>query len=69
LRAGALEEVWRPDERTRARRRLCSRRAALVRARIRAKNEAHAVLARNLKGRQPATDLFGRAGRRWLAAL
>jgi transposase len=32
LRAGALEEVWMPDERTRARRRLCSRRAALVRA-------------------------------------
>jgi hypothetical protein len=50
LRAGALEEVWMPDERTRARRRLCSRRAALVRARTRAKNEAHAVLARNLTG-------------------
>lgn len=69
LRAGALEEVWMPDERTRARRRLCARRAALVRARTRAKNEAHAVLARNLKGRPPATDAFGRAGRRWLAAL
>jgi transposase len=69
LRAGALEEVWMPDERTRARRRLCSRRAALVRARTRAKNEAHAVLARNLKGRPSVTDLFGRAGRRWLAAL
>lgn len=69
LRAGALEEVWAPDERTRARRRLCSRRAALVRARTRAKNEAHAVLARNLKGRPPARDLFGRAGRRWLATL
>ena len=69
LRAGALEEVWAPDERTRARRRLCSRRAALVRARTRAKNEAHAVLARNLKGRPSVTDLFGRAGRRWLAAL
>jgi transposase len=55
LRAGALEEVWMPDERTRARRRLCSRRAALVRACTRAKNEAHAVLARNLKGRPPAT--------------
>jgi transposase len=69
LRAGALEGVWAPDERTRARRRLCSRRAALVRARTRAENEAHAVLARNLKRRPPATDLFGRAGRRWLAAV
>ena len=27
------------------------------------------MLARNLKGRPPATDLFGRAGRRWLGAL
>jgi transposase len=27
------------------------------------------VLARNLKGRPPASDLFGRAGRRWLATL
>lgn len=69
LRAGALEDVWMPDERTRARRRLCSRRAALVRARTRAKNEAHAVLARNLKGGPPVTDLFGRAGRNWLAAV
>jgi transposase len=69
LRAGALDEVWAPDARTRVRRRLCSRRAALVRARTRAKNEAHAVLARNLKGRPPASDLFGRAGRRWLATL
>lgn len=69
LRAGALEEVWAPDERAGARRRLCSRRAALVRARTRAKNEAHAVLARNLKGRPSVTDLFGRTGRRWLAAL
>jgi transposase len=28
----------------------------------------HAILIRNLKGRSPATDLFGTAGRRWLAA-
>ncbi len=28
----------------------------------------HAILIRNLKGRSPATDLFGVAGRRWLAA-
>jgi transposase len=67
LRAGALDEVWAPDDRTRARRRLCSRRAALVRARTRAKNEVHAVIARNLKGRPPVSDLFGRRGRHWLA--
>ncbi len=28
----------------------------------------HAILIRNLKGRSPATDPFGAAGRRWLAA-
>jgi len=32
------------------------------------KNEISAVLQRNLKGRPPASDLFGRKGRAWLAA-
>jgi transposase len=67
--SGFSETVWAPDERTRALRRLCARREALVRARTRAKNEAHAVPARNLCGRPPVTDCFGRAGRRWLAQL
>jgi transposase len=40
-----------------------------VRARTRAKNEAHGVLARNLCERPPVTDAFGKAGRRWLAEL
>jgi transposase len=40
-----------------------------VRARTRAKNEAHGVLARNLCERPPVTDAFGKAGREWLAAL
>jgi transposase len=64
-----LETVWAPDERTRALRRLCARREALVRARTRAKNEAHAVSARNLCGRPPVTDCFGKRGRAWLAGL
>ncbi len=67
--SGFLETVWAPDERTRALRRLCARREALVRARTRAKNEAHAVPARNLCGRPPVTDCFGRQGRAWLAEL
>ena len=46
--AGLLDEVWTPDERTRALRRLTNRRERLVRARTRAKNEAHGVLSRNL---------------------
>jgi transposase len=67
--SGFLETVWAPDERTRALRRLCARREALVRARTRAKNEAHAVPARNLCGRPPVTDCFGKSGRAWLAEL
>jgi transposase len=67
--SGFLETVWAPDEQTRALRRLCARREALVRARTRAKNEAHAVPARNLCGRPPVTDCFGKKGRAWLASL
>jgi transposase len=69
LASGYLEEVWAPDEQTRALRRLTSRRARLVRARTRAKNEVHGVLARNLCPRPPVVHLFSMAGRRWLAEL
>ena len=63
LVSGLLDEVWTPDERTRSLRRLTNRRERLVRARTRAKNEAHGVLARNLCDRPPVTDAFGKAGR------
>jgi transposase len=69
LASGLLEEVWTPDERTRTLRRLTNRRERLVRARTRAKNEAHGVLARTLCERPPVTDAFGKAGRRWLDQL
>jgi transposase len=69
LMVGLLDEVWTPDERTRTLRRLTNRRERLVRARTRAKNEAHGVLARNLCERPPVTDAFGKGGRRWLAQL
>jgi transposase len=69
LVSGLLDEVWTPDERTRTLRRLTNRRERLVRARTRAKNEVHGVLARNLCARPPVTDAFGTGGRRWLAAL
>jgi transposase len=68
LAAGFLPEVWTPDEQTRVLRRRISRRAQLVRQRTREKNQVHAILIRNLKGRAPAADLFGSAGRRWLTA-
>ena len=43
LASGYLAEVWRPDEQTRALRRLVARRAQLVRQRSRAKNEIAAA--------------------------
>ncbi len=69
LAAGFLPAVWSPDEFTRALRRWLQRRTKLVRARTRAKNDCHAVLARNLKGKPPMSDICGRKGRQWLAAL
>jgi transposase len=69
LAAGLLHGCWLPDEPTRALRRRLARRAQLVRQRTRAKNEIHAVLIRNLKGRPPMSDVFGRGGRVWLAEL
>jgi transposase len=66
LWAGELDGVWAPDERVRVMRRRLARRAQLVRARSRAKNEIHAVLMRCLADRPPASDLFGVKGRRWL---
>ena len=69
LMTGLLDPVWTPDERTRALRRLTNRRERIVRARTRAKNEAHGVLSRNLCERPPVTDAFGKAGREWLAGL
>lgn len=64
---GFLAAVWMPDEPTRVRRRLISRRYQLVRQRTREKNQVHAVLVRNLRGKAPMSDLFGVNGRHWLA--
>jgi transposase len=69
LAAGFLPGVFCPDEGTRSLRRRLGRRAQRVHARTRAKNELHAVLVRNLKGRPPVSDVFGKAGRRWLESL
>jgi transposase len=69
LAAGALDDVWVPDEQTWVLRRRLARRAQLVGARTRAKNEIHAVVIRRLIGRPPMSDLFGIKGRRWLTKL
>jgi transposase len=69
LEAGFLPAVWSPDEQTRVLRGLLGRRDRLVRSRTRAKNAVHAALGRELKGRPPVSDLFGRDGRAWLGRL
>jgi transposase len=67
LAADYIPRVWIGDELTRMLRRLVARRRGLVKRRTQIKNEIQAVLHRNLKGRPPASDLFGRDGRAWLA--
>lgn len=67
LAADFLPSVWLPDPRTRALRRQVTRRAHIVRARTRIKNQVHAILARNLCPTPPVSDLFGKNGRHWLA--
>jgi transposase len=69
LAAGLVPVVWVPDERTRALRRLIARRRGVVKRRTQVKNEAHAVLHRNLVERPKITDLFGAKGRAWLATV
>jgi transposase len=69
LASGFLPEVWMPDEATATLRRQVSRRAHLVKQRTKAKNQVHAALIRNLVGRAPVSDLFGRRGRAWLAEV
>jgi transposase len=66
LAAGFLPGVWMGDERTRLLRRPGVPARSAVGQRTRAKNQIHAVLQRTLKGRPPASDLFGKRGRAWL---
>src|SRR3954447_872656 len=64
LASGFLPEVWAPDAQTAAALRdQLARRRQLVKQRTREKNQVHAVLARNLKGKPPVSDLFGTGGR------
>jgi transposase len=69
LAADLVPRVWLGDKRTRLLRRLVSRRRQLVKQSTRTKNEISAVLLRTLQGRPPVSDVFGKAGRAWLAAL
>ena len=66
--SGFLPEVWVPDERTQAIRRQVTRRTQLVRQRTRLKNVVQSILHAHLVPPCPHQDLFGGAGRAWLAA-
>ncbi len=61
-----IAEVWVPDQQLRALRRQVVQRASLVQEQTRLRNRIHAILNRNLLD-CPYTDLFGKAGQRWLA--
>lgn len=68
LRCDLLPESWKADRETQARRQQVRLRTTLVRQRTRLKNQVHAVL--HQQGlRSPATDLFGKRGRQWLAGV
>lgn len=68
LRADLLPPAWASDPATRVLRELVRLRSSLVEQRTRWKNQVHATLHR-WGHRANVTDLFGRAGRAWLAAL
>lgn len=66
LAADFIPEVWVPDPATRALRGRIARHRALVQQRTRLRNQIHAALIRSLVS-CPYSDVFGVAGRRWLA--
>jgi len=68
LRTHLLPAIWVPDAETRARRQLLRGRAFLVRLRTKLKNRIHAYLAEQNE-RVEVSDLYGQAGRAWLATV
>jgi len=68
LRANLLPEAWKADRATRELREILRMRVSLGQDRTRYKNQVHAVLHQHGL-RAPVSDLFGHAGRAWLAAV
>jgi transposase len=68
LRTNLLPVIWVPDAGVRARRKLLRGRAYLVRVRTQLQNRIHGHLTAE-HCRSTVTDLYGRAGRAWLAAV
>lgn len=68
LRTHLLPTIWVADAATRARRQLLRGRAFLVRQRTQLKNRIHGHLIAE-HHLCPTADLYGKAGRTWLAAV
>jgi transposase len=68
LRANLLPEAWKADRTTRDLREVLRLRVSLGQDRTRFKNQLHATLHQHGL-RAPVSDLFGQAGRAWLATV
>lgn len=68
LRANLLPEAWKADRATRDLREVLRMRVSLGQDRTRFKNQLHATLHQHGL-RAPVSDLFGQAGRAWLATV
>jgi transposase len=68
LRVNLWPSVWIPDADTRRRRQLLHARGFLVRQRTQVKNRIHGRLT-SVNLLFPRSDLYGRAGRAWLATV
>ena len=68
LRGGLLPQAYLAPLRIQELRRLVRTRASLVETRTRFKNQVHGVLTQ-AGYVSPVTDVFGRAGREWMAGL
>ena len=66
LRRDSVVPVYYPSPAVRDLRELCRYRGVLVRLRVTLKQRIHAVLIRQGVTPPPVSDLFGRAGSRWL---
>jgi transposase len=66
LRRDSVAPVYYPPPAVRELRELCRYRGGLVRLRVTLKQRIHAVLTRQGVTPPPMSDLFGRAGSRWL---
>lgn len=69
LRADLIPAAYAPGKETRATKRVLRQRMFLVRVRTMVKNRVQALLSQHSIERPDLSDLFGRAGLRWMESL